>query len=211
MDKYCGHCGAKHTSFAYPKPCPACERITYANPKPVAVLVQPVRDDATGRIGVLVGERGIEPQMGTYGLPGGYVDDMDASFEAGAIRELFEETGLKQDVSTLMASHTFSDGRNGLVFFFNTEVMPLKRVKKYFKPCDECPAIKVIWEPETLSFQSHTKAVERWFDTQEAIKCVRNDFAEGVPADEVFVFVSESVRAFVSTCADIREGERNNV
>jgi 8-oxo-dGTP diphosphatase len=208
MDKFCGHCGTKHTAFAYPKTCMVCERITYANPKPVAVLIQPVRDDETGQIGVLVGERGIEPQKGTYGLPGGYVDDMDASFEAGAIRELFEETGLKQDIATLVPSHSYSDGRNVLVFFYSTEVMTLKRVKKYYKPCEECPKIKVIWEPETLSFSSHTKAVERWFDMQEGIKAVRNDFDEGVPADEVYNFVSESVRAFVATCADIRDSER---
>lgn len=43
----------------------------------MAVLLQPVADDA-GRIGLLIGERGVEPHIGVMGLPGGFVDPGDA-------------------------------------------------------------------------------------------------------------------------------------
>lgn len=46
------------------------------------------------RLNVLLIERGIEPFKGRWAFPGGFLK-MDEDAEAGAKRELFEETGLK--------------------------------------------------------------------------------------------------------------------
>jgi 8-oxo-dGTP diphosphatase len=55
---------------------------------------------------VLLIERGIEPFKGRWAFPGGFVN-MDETTEEGAIRELFEETSLK-DVF-IEQLYTFSD------------------------------------------------------------------------------------------------------
>jgi 8-oxo-dGTP diphosphatase len=57
-------------------------------------------------INVLLIERGIEPYKGKWAFPGGFVQ-MNESTEEGAVRELFEETGLK-DVF-IEQLYTFSD------------------------------------------------------------------------------------------------------
>lgn len=57
-------------------------------------------------INVLLIERGIEPYKSKWAFPGGFVQ-MDESTEAGAKRELYEETGIK-DVF-IEQLYTFSD------------------------------------------------------------------------------------------------------
>ena len=46
------------------------------------------------KLKVLLVERGIEPYKGCWAFPGGFLK-MDESAEVGALRELKEETGLK--------------------------------------------------------------------------------------------------------------------
>ena len=55
---------------------------------------------------VLLVERGIEPYKGMWAFPGGFIR-MDESCEEGALRELQEETGLKN--AYVEQFHTFSD------------------------------------------------------------------------------------------------------
>ena len=55
---------------------------------------------------VLLIERGLEPYKGRWAFPGGFLN-MDESAETGALRELYEETGLKG--AYIRQFHTFSD------------------------------------------------------------------------------------------------------
>lgn len=161
MDKYCKFCGTLHTATDYPKNCEACNNTTWINPTPVAVLCLRVWDAETGREGILVGQRGIEPKKGLYGLPGGFVDRTDTSFEAAAVRELYEEMGIKISEDYVFVTHSFCDGRNILVFCSYDETMEYSQLKSLFRPSDECPEMDVLWadEPEReLCFPSHTNA-----------------------------------------------------
>lgn len=58
------------------------------------------------RLKVLLIERGLEPFKGYWAFPGGFLN-MDESAETGALRELREETGLKE--AYIRQFHTFSD------------------------------------------------------------------------------------------------------
>lgn len=167
MDKFCKFCGVEHVSRANPQVCSNGHE-TFRNPVPVAVMLQVVADDTIPnlpRYGILIGERGIEPQKGTFGLPGGFVDPEDADYEDAALRELREETGidLSREEADPSLFYSMSDSRCILVFVESDHVIFYSDLQKLFKPCDECPSIDVAWEPMQLSFQSHTDALARWF------------------------------------------------
>jgi len=68
--------------------CPACGHIAYVNPR-LVVTTLPVTDD--GRL-VLI-RRGIEPGLGAWAQPGGFLE-VDETVGEAAIRETLEETGL---------------------------------------------------------------------------------------------------------------------
>ena len=68
---------------------------TYKHPRPsVTTDVVVFGYDAGGDLKLLLIQRGGEPFKGQWALPGGFVE-MDEDLEAGALRELEEETGVK--------------------------------------------------------------------------------------------------------------------
>jgi 8-oxo-dGTP diphosphatase len=68
--------------------CRECGWINYRNPLPVVACL--VRNDGGD---LLLIKRGIEPCVGAWALPGGFIETEETIAEAGA-RELLEETGL---------------------------------------------------------------------------------------------------------------------
>jgi ADP-ribose pyrophosphatase YjhB (NUDIX family) len=97
---YCPKCGTKTiTQEAEGRErdyCPECPRLLYDNAKPCAgALVA----DAQGRL--LLGKRAIQPFYGLWDIPGGFLE-ADEHPEAGAVREVFEETGLEVELTGLL-------------------------------------------------------------------------------------------------------------
>jgi len=162
MDFFCKYCGSKHEDSTYPKTCQSCENITWINPTPVAVIIQPVLD-SSNKVGVLVGKRLNEPFVGGWNLIGGYIDTSDKNVIDAAVRELEEETGIITSQSSVNLFWSFSDGRHLLIFCENTSLLPISSLG-YFRPNDECSEIRVAWEPEELCFGSHTTALKMWLD-----------------------------------------------
>jgi len=68
--------------------CPACGWIAYVNPR-LVVTALPLTD--AGQV-VLI-RRGIEPAVGAWAQPGGFLE-IDETVNQGAVRETLEETGL---------------------------------------------------------------------------------------------------------------------
>ena len=92
--KHCSRCGTALIFGAVADDhrdrlvCPSCGWITYVNPR-LVVTALPITE--SGQI-VLI-RRGIEPAVGAWAQPGGFLE-IDETVNEGAIRETFEETGL---------------------------------------------------------------------------------------------------------------------
>jgi ADP-ribose pyrophosphatase YjhB (NUDIX family) len=80
--------------------CPDCGHIAYVNPR-LVVTVFPITDD--GRIVLL--RRGIEPGLGRWAQPGGFLE-VDETVNQAAIRETWEETGLLVEPGELIGLYT---------------------------------------------------------------------------------------------------------
>jgi ADP-ribose pyrophosphatase YjhB (NUDIX family) len=91
---YCSRCGAPLTFGAidgedrHRLGCDNCGFIAYLNPRLVVSTI-PVTDD--GHVVLL--RRGIEPGLGWWAQPGGFLE-IDETVTEAAIRETLEETGL---------------------------------------------------------------------------------------------------------------------
>src|SRR4051794_11645866 len=85
---HCSYCGQPFAEEqAWPRTCAGCAQTTYRNPIPVVVTLVPVDG------GLLCVRRSIEPAKGQLALPGGFLD-FGEGWQAGCVRELYEETGL---------------------------------------------------------------------------------------------------------------------
>ena len=78
--------------------CASCGEPSYLNPKPTAGAI--LVDDA-GR--VLLGRRGVEPFLGLWDIPGGFVEPGE-SLDECVQRELREEAGVEIAVGRLVAA-----------------------------------------------------------------------------------------------------------
>lgn len=72
---------------------------TYKYPRPALTVDAVVLRQFNNEWQILLIERGIEPYMGKWALPGGFVN-MDELLENACMRELEEETGLKVEKMT---------------------------------------------------------------------------------------------------------------
>jgi ADP-ribose pyrophosphatase YjhB (NUDIX family) len=90
--KFCSNCGTP-ISFGQVESehlprffCGNCATVHYQNPK-IIVACLPIWEDK-----IMLCRRGIEPQLGYWNIPGGFMENNE-SIEHGALREMLEETG----------------------------------------------------------------------------------------------------------------------
>jgi ADP-ribose pyrophosphatase YjhB (NUDIX family) len=79
--------------------CPECDYVAYENPKIVAGAVV-VKDDR-----ILLCKRAIDPRMGFWTLPAGFLEQREAPDE-GARREAQEEAGATIEIDGLLVVYT---------------------------------------------------------------------------------------------------------
>jgi len=99
--KFCSACGSDRVEFRIPHGdnlprfvCAACGTIHYQNPK-VVVGCLPEWEDR-----VLLCKRAIEPRLGLWTLPAGFLENGE-TIAAGAARETLEEAGARIEIGAL--------------------------------------------------------------------------------------------------------------
>lgn len=104
--KFCSRCGGPLVFGTIPGEdrerlaCVACGHIAYVNPR-LVVTTFPITD--AGEI-VLI-RRGIEPGLGSWAQPGGFLE-VDETVHQAAIRETWEETGLLVEPGEIVGLYT---------------------------------------------------------------------------------------------------------
>lgn len=100
--RFCPECGGAIQQLILPDEqreravCSVCQRIHYQNPHVVVGSVAFWRDQ------VLLCRRAIEPRVGYWALPAGYLE-LDETTEAGAAREAWEEAHAELEIRQLLA------------------------------------------------------------------------------------------------------------
>jgi ADP-ribose pyrophosphatase YjhB (NUDIX family) len=121
---YCPVCGQRLPEPVEPpdkllvQTCPACGTEHWRNAKPCAGALV-VRD---GR--VLLGRRAIEPALGKWDIPGGFLKPWEHPRD-GAARELLEETGLQVEPGAICAivTDTYADQLYTLTVYYFARVL----------------------------------------------------------------------------------------
>ena len=115
----CPHC-ARPTE--QPLVCARCAWRWYANPKPAAGVILE-RDGS-----VLLLRRAVEPGLGAWDLPAGYLDPGESPEEA-ARRETREESGLEVELVRLVGVYTSRPGNAVACIYLARQVDPSATVR----------------------------------------------------------------------------------
>ncbi|MFI1987866.1 NUDIX domain-containing protein [Actinoplanes sp. NPDC020271] len=154
---HCTFCGARFVpDQPWPRRCAACGETMYRNPTPVAVALQPIGS------GLLVIRRGIPPAAGTLALPGGFIE-FGETWQAGATRELAEETGLKADPAEVRLFDALSAPDGTLLIFGLLPRLAGPGELPGTPPTVESLGLEVLDGPAELGFSLHTQVANRWF------------------------------------------------
>ena len=86
--------------------CEHCRQPIYENPTPATCLVV-----VNHRQQILLVKRSVDPKIGFWCLPGGYIE-LDETPEQAALRELKEETGINGQIQRLLGATTNSHDKN---------------------------------------------------------------------------------------------------
>lgn len=152
----CGHALVQQEKSGRLRPvCPQCEFIVFFDPK-VAVLAFIVQNEK-----VLLVKRGVDPGMGKWACPAGFVE-YDEGPEDAVMREVQEETGLATAVSALLEVFPKTDdgGAADIVIAYRMQI-----TGGSLKAADD--AEEVGWFgrdelPELVFYPSLTLVGKRW-------------------------------------------------
>ena len=120
---YCSNCGSRvvlkvpEGDFLPRHVCDHCGTIHYLNPKVVVGSVP----EYEGRI--LLCKRGIEPRLGYWTIPAGFMEN-DETLEAGAAREAVEEAKIQVEIGSLLLLANVTSARQVHVFFRSRMLTP---------------------------------------------------------------------------------------
>ncbi len=159
---FCSRCGASLRFGMIPGEdrqrlsCESCGHIVYVNPR-LVVTTFPITD--AGEI-VLI-RRGIEPGLGAWAQPGGFLE-VDETVHQAAIRETWEETGLLVEPGEIIGLYTRLEAAVVTIAF------EARIVGGTAAPTPEATEIQA-YAPEAIpwrdiAFRTTTWALRDWID-----------------------------------------------
>ncbi len=161
---HCGFCG---TAFAPDQPvfarvCSGCGRTSYRNPLPVAVTLVPVKLGHSENLGLLVIRRSIPPKEGQLALPGGFIS-YGESWQAGAVREVEEETGLKLEADSIRLTNVLS-APDSTILIFGIAPVQAANILEGLSISSETSEVTILESFAPLAFPLHTQVTEDFFN-----------------------------------------------
>jgi len=159
VPKFCPHCAGRLAPKVIEGRerlvCRECGFIFYLNPKVAAGTL--IEDE--GRV-VLV-RRKVEPCVGRWALPSGFVE-YDETVEEAAIRESREETGLEVELDGLLGVYSIKDDLHGplVLVLYSAHVVGGELVAG-----DDASEVRLFAPaevPTDIAFQAHRQALRNW-------------------------------------------------
>ena len=137
--------------------CDGCESIFYQNPKNIVGTV-PIHEDK-----VLLCKRAIQPRLGRWTLPAGYLENGESCLD-GAIRETLEEAGARVNVQESSLYTLFNlPVINQIYLFFRAELSDLD-----FQPGAESEEVALFSQAEIpwdeIAFPVVLTTLEHYFE-----------------------------------------------
>lgn len=161
---FCSHCGSDALRFEVPEGdhlprfiCSVCRQIHYHNPKIIVGCV------AVWEGRVLIARRGIEPRMGLWNLPAGFLE-CNETVEDGAIREVLEETGARVRLQRLHTVFNLPHEHQVYLLFLAELLEPVWHLTPESTEIALFKEAEVPWNQ--MAFSSSTFAIERFFSDQ---------------------------------------------
>lgn len=154
----CPHCV---TRAEQPLVCDRCGWRWFANPRPAAAVILE-RQNADG-LSFLLLRRAVEPGLGAWDLPAGYLDPGE-SFEMAARREAREESGLEVELIGLQGVYHSKPANAVSAVFRARPVDPQAPVRLDFESSEHA------WVPRSdaerwlprIAFASMAQAIDDW-------------------------------------------------
>ena len=156
---YCSHCGATVThkiplGDTLPRHvCDQCERIHYHNPKIVAGCIPEWEDQ------ILLCRRAIEPRLGLWTFPAGFME-LGESTEQAAVRETLEEAHADVTITGLYAVLSLPNIGQVYLVFRGRMKTPAFEAGAESLDVRLFPLSDIPWE--TMAFQVVSEALRRY-------------------------------------------------
>jgi ADP-ribose pyrophosphatase YjhB (NUDIX family) len=135
--------------------CDQCGTVFYQNPRLVVGTLPRWKES------VLLCKRSIEPRLGFWTLPSGYLENGETA-EEGAIRETDEEAGARVSVVRLYSVYSLPHV-NQVYLIFLSDLIDLN-----FEPGEESLEVRLFKREEIpwehIAFRAITFSLERYFD-----------------------------------------------
>lgn len=166
-NSHCSYCGTLFKEGSFPKTCSICLMESYLNPLPVIVSMVKVWDSESDKQGLLLIRRAINPKIGEWAFPGGFIE-LGETWQEAAARELKEETGFLTEAEDYIL-YDVPHSSNGNILIFCTHDADTESEDLIFVPNNEVSEIKIQIEPIELAFPTHTFCFKNYYNLDRRI------------------------------------------